>query len=60
MYLTQAPSFVKALLQVMYMYVEIEEDDTKKNALGAVQKLSFLMSFAKMMIENEILQWIIC
>jgi len=60
MYLTQAPSFVKALLQVMYMYVEIEEDDTKKNVLGAVQKLSFLMSFAKMMIENEILQWIIC
>ena len=63
MYLTQVPSIVKVLLQVMFMYmytyVEIEEDDTK-NALGAVQKLSLLMSFARMIIENEILPWIIC
>lgn len=56
-YLTQAPPIVKALLQLMY--VEREDNDTRKNALGAVQKLSLRRSFARMMIKNDIVQWIV-
>ena len=49
-YFAQAPPIVKALLQLMY--VEREDNDTRKNALGAVQKLSLRKSFARMMIKN--------
>ena len=56
-YLSQAPPIVKALLQLMY--TEKEDNDTRKNALGAVQKLSLRRSFARMMIKNDIVQWIV-
>ena len=56
-YLSQAPPIVKALLQLMY--AEREDSDTLKNALGAVQKLSLRRSVARMMIKNDIVQWIV-
>ena len=56
-YLSQAPPIVKALLQLMYG--EREDSDVRKNALGAVQKLSLRRSFARMMIKNDIVQWVV-
>ena len=56
-YLSQAPPIVKALLQLMYG--EREDNDARKNALGAVQKLSLRRSFARMMIKNNIVQWVV-
>ena len=56
-YLSQAPPIVKALLQLMYG--EREDSDARKNTLGAVQKLSLRRSFARMMIKNDIVQWVV-
>ena len=56
-YLSQAPPIVKALLRLMYG--EREDSDARKNALGAVQKLSLRRSFARMMIKNDIVQWVV-
>ena len=41
------------------MYGEREDSDARKNALGAVQKLSLRRSFARMMIKNDIVQWVV-
>ena len=56
-YLSQAPPIVKTLLELMY--AEKEDNNTRKNALGAVQKLSLRRSFARMMIKSDIVQWIV-
>ena len=56
-YLSQAPPIVKALLQLMYG--EREDSDARKNALGAVQKLSLRRSLARMMIKDNIVQWVV-
>ena len=56
-YLSQAPPIVKALLQLMYW--EREDSDARKNALGAVQKLSLRRSLARMMIKDNIVQWVV-
>lgn len=46
-----------ALLQLMYN--ETEDSNARRNALGAVQKLSLRRSVARMMIKNDIVQWIV-
>ena len=56
-YLSQAPPIIMALLQLMYN--ETEDSNARRNALGAVQKLSLRRSVARMMIKNDIVQWIV-
>ena len=41
------------------MYREKEDSNTRKNALGAVQKLSLRRSFARMMVKSDIVQWVV-
>ena len=41
------------------MYGEREDSDARKNALGAVQKLSLRRSLARMMIKDNIVQWVV-
>ncbi|EGR29565.1 hypothetical protein IMG5_153370 [Ichthyophthirius multifiliis] len=56
-YLVECPNLIKILIRIL----KNENDDncTRRNALGALQKLSLRRTCQLIMIENDVIEWII-